>query len=397
VQVSLTGNADFSTCVPFYSNILPEDWLTEEFVWHGFWDPNSIRDLHVTLTATGISILDDTPCIDVDVLEVELNPYCPGVYMPPQAKVPALAVNLFPSGDQMVSGWLPVPAYYRLQSPASQITSDFITVDPTIGTNGLILDIQDLPTLPPPPPGTNREWTSIQVQVQAMMTTETNTQVQLGLATNYGVSLFTDIITNEPLVYSVQWDYSPGLTDNQINRLYVEVIPNTITVGTGGNILYLYALEVTAGYTNVSTVLPPAPPSALPPPPPPGVYGPITLIDLEGEVFSCGSVGDCASPTGKLLGRLTVTNSTGLSCPVSFFINNKVNIQIFDTDTPTTSYPVADTIPAGTTLRKYSVYSWVGDVSDPYPAEPLNGNLDIIVTQGSNVYQASLPWTYLGI
>ncbi len=120
------------------------------------------------------------------------------------------------------------------------------------------------------------------------------------------------------------------------------------------------------------------------------------MIDLQGEVYSCGSLGGCSSPTGKPLGRLTVTNVTGLPYTVSFNIDGMVHLRIFDTDTTTTEYTLINTLP-GSTTRNYTVYSWIGGPSNPYPVDARSGDLVITVTDGVTLHQARLPWVYLGL
>jgi hypothetical protein len=400
LQIGLTGNSSFDTLPSYYTNILQDGWLTEELTWLGFWDRHTITDLHVTLKATALSLSDDSPYIDIDALEVELTPYCPGMYPPPHAIVAKQEVILYPSADQAVIGWTPEPAHYRLQTPVNRVSSDYVVVDPRV-SNSLVLKIQGLPTLPPVPSGYTRQWNSIQVRVQAQLICDTNSQCRLGLMTNYGPELYTEKLTDDLLIYSVQWDYSPGLTDDQMGRLYVEVATDNITAGTDDTFLYLYALEVVASYIEITTGS--TPPGL--PPPPPGVFGPITLIDLQGEVFSCGSLGGCTSPMGVPLGRISITNpSPTESATVSFNVDGMVHLRVFDTDTPATEYSILGSPLAGYETKHYTVYSWIGDNIDPpssnYPVDARSGNVVITVTlPGPPIvaYQALLPWVYLGL
>jgi hypothetical protein len=385
LAVGLTGNSIFDSDPILFTNLLTEDWTRENLTWQGFWSEETIKDLRVTLQAVALDLENDVPYVDVDTMELEIQPYCPGVYPPPELPPVPSFVILHPNADQTVLGWTPLPVFSRLVSPVYQVSSSYVSTDPR-QPNQLILELDDLVGFPPA--GVTRVYRAVDVLVHARSEADGSSTFQFLLSTNYGAPLPTGEIGPDLVVYKVRWEYPDGLTVAQINRMYVNIQTDILNASSDDCLAYIYSVEVWVEY--MDTFVP------VSPPPPVGMANPIVILNPTGQVYSCGSLGSCTGVTGDLLGRLTITNGTTLPLTVVFMSDGSLHLRVFDTNTPTTEYQLNMQVLASTTIN-FSVFAWVGDPTNPFPLESRSGEVVITASDGTTVYSGVIGWTYAGL
>jgi hypothetical protein len=389
LQVSLRGNTKFALAPIQYTSLLIPGWLRYELVWDGFWDYQSIEDLHFDIQAVPVNIGNDTPYIDISSFIGEVTAHCPGLDPPYVSRPGSLPVTLLPSADLNVVAWNPPPLFNRLLSDIQFVPADFIQVDPRLNNNFLV-KIQSLPPLSPVRSGYVREWMRINLRFVAHAYATGSTSARLSVSTSFGYEQFTDILQTRPLLYSMTWDYPEGLSSDQINRLEVNIQAQTVVRGADEATVFIRALRVIATYFDVTTGFSPG----SPPPPAPPSY--ITVLDPLGEVYSCGSLGDCSvNSVGSLLGRAIVNNTSSSNLTVNFVPGDVIHIRVFDTNTPSTEYPLSYILPANTSIH-CSIFGWIGDLNNPYPVNPAESWVMISADDGTSVQARAISWFYIG-
>jgi hypothetical protein len=193
-------------------------------------------------------------------------------------------------------------------------------------------------------------------------------------------------------VYFVSWNYSPGLTTDQINRLKVALIANALD--GNGDIqdpveVALCALTARLTFQDVLVT-----PSAISPPSPPPIDTIMTVVESDPEIFSCGSLGNCSAPQGRIVAKVTVTNPDAVSATVNFIVDGRANIRISDATNHV--YNLSQTI-AGHAAITFFIYGWIGDTTDPFPVDPADGGIIISLVYSAGVHQIAVGWYYIGL
>jgi hypothetical protein len=393
VGVSLHGNMELNQAPIQYTDILISDWSTHPLVltWDGFWSENNIKDLRIRLSAEALLLGDDVPFIDISAMDVIISAYCPGLSQPlSQPLIKLNQVDILPVADVFVTGWTPVPAWLTLFDNPALVSRSEVLADPRTN-NQLLVQMAEPDELPEVMVGYVREWITIEVIVQARVITLSSLSVNLLVSTIFGQEQESSPLTMDQAVYFLTWNYDPGLTTDQINRLKIAFIANSL--GDGGEIqdsveVALSALTARLTFQDVLTN-----PPVLPPPPPIPVDSIITVVESNPEIFSCGSLGDCSIPQGRIVAKVTVTNPDIVSSTVNFIVGGRAKIRI--SDSMDTVYSLSQTI-AGSASITFFIYGWVGDQTDPFPVDPADGEIIISLVYSVGVHKIIVGWYYIG-
>jgi hypothetical protein len=393
VGVSLRGNMELMQSITQYTDILTSDWFKYELTWNGFWSVNNIKDLRIRLSPEALLIEDDVPFIDISAMDVIISPYCPGLSQPiSQPLIKLNQVDIIPMADVLVTEWAPVPAWIMLVGDPTLASDHDVLADPRTD-NQLLVEMEEPAGLPIVMPGYIREWITIEAIIQARIITWSSLSANLLVSTTFGQEKWTSALTTDQAMYFITWNYNPGLTTDQVNRLKVALIANSLN--GNGEIqdpveVALCALTVRLTFQDVLIVS-----SALPPPPsPPFVDTIITVIELTSEVFSCGSLGDCGTPQGRVIAKVKVTNPDSASATVNFIVDGRANIRISDSSNST--YSLSQTI-AGNASIIFFIYGWIGDTIDPFPVDQADGGVIVSLVYSAGVHQIVVPWYYIGL
>ena len=148
---------------------------------------------------------------------------------------------------------------------------------------------------------------------------------------------------------------------DQVNRLRVGIIANDLTIfwrTQDTAEVSVSALTLRLTFQDVWTTV-------SPPSPPPLVDTIITVVESGHEIFSCGSLGDCGAPQGRITAtRSTVTNPDSTPATVNFITDGNVNIRVSDSNSNT--YNLSQTIAAKASIT-FFIYGWVGDQTNSFP------------------------------
>ena len=245
-------------------------------------------------------------------------------------------------------------------------------------------------------PGYAREWIAVEALIQARLITYSSLSANLLVSTTFGPEQWTPSLTASPTLYFLLWNYSPGLTTDQMQRLKVALVAHTLD-DPGGmqDPAEVSVVAVTTRLTFQDVLVTPA--AFLPPPPPPAVDTIIVLVESDPEVFSCGSLGDCGAPQGKIVAQVTVTNPDSVHpATVNFVADGSLYIRI--SDDVGTPYSLSQSINANTTIT-FWIYGWIGDQTDLFPVDPEEGGILVTLISSASVLvdQISVPWYYIGL
>jgi hypothetical protein len=323
-------------------------------------------------------------------------------------------VELRPIADVSVIGWSPEPAWVELVSDPA-IASDHAVLSDPREMNQLLVDIAAPTDLPTVPSGYHREWVKVEVILQARVVTFGSEAAYILVSTNFGQEKTTRFLKSDNAMYSLVWDYTPGLTLDQVCRLKVGLIsdlgqfedeplqgddetPLVDEVGTDIDIAYVQGhdpCQVAVSAVLVRLTFQDTLSHAVSPPPGPPAVDPIfTVEESYPEVFSCGSLGDCGAPQGRIIGKVIVTNPDASAATVNFIATEEIKLRI--SDVANTVYSLSQSIPAGAS-RSYWIYGWVGDPSDPFPVDPEDGEVIISLVYSAGVHRISIPCHYIGL
>jgi hypothetical protein len=392
VGVSLQGNMELMQSLVQHTDILTSDWFKHELTWNGFWSAKNIKDLRIRFSPETLLLEDDVPFVDISAMDVIISPYCPGFSQPiSQPLIKLNQVDVLPIADIAVAWWDPIPAWITLVTDPTIASDSAALADPRTD-NQLLVDMAEPTGLPEVMPGYVREWIAIEAIIQARIITWSSSSANLLVSTTFGQEQWTPDLTQDQTMYFVTWAYSPGLTTDQINRLKIAIIANSL----GGNGEIQDSVEVAvsalrARLTFQDTLIIPSP---LPPLPPSMIDTIITVVESDPEVFSCGSLGDCGAPQGRIVAKVTVTNPDAIPAIVNFIAGGRVNIRI--SDSGNNSYALSQTI-AGNASITFFIYGWVGDTNDPFPVDPTDGEIIISLIYSAGVNQVSVSWYYIGL
>jgi hypothetical protein len=394
--ISLQGNMALMQSSVQYTDILTSDWLKYELTWKGFWSADSIKDLRVKLSPEALLLEDDSPFIDISAMDVVISPYCPGISQPiSQPLIKLNQVDILPTADVSVTGWSPVPAWLMLFSDPTLASDNDVMADPRTD-NQLLVEMADPAGFPDVDSGYMREWIAVEAIIQARIVTWSSANANLLVSTTFGQEQWTPPLANDQAVYYLTWNYDPGLTTDQINRLKVAVIAHSLDGAEVYDPVDVALCALTVRLTFRDVLITPSPPSL--PPPPPTVDSIFTVVESDPEVFSCGSLGDCGAPAGRIVAKIKVTNPDTSPVTVNFIMSGRANIRV--SDASDTFYPLSYTIPDQTPIT-FFIYGWIGNQTDPFPVEPADGEIiiSLIYSDGVNqiVHQIDVPWYYIGL
>jgi hypothetical protein len=393
VGVSLQGNMELMQSLGQYTDILTSGWIEYNLMWNGFWSANNIRDLRVQLSAEALLLEDDVPFIDICAMDAIISPYCPGLSQPlSQPLIKLNQVDILPIADISVTEWSPVPAWIMLVSDPTLASDRDVLADPRTD-NQLLVEMAGPTGLPPVMPGYVREWITVEAIIQARVITWSSLNANLLVSTTFGQEQWTTPLTSNQAMYFITWNYNPGLTIDQINRLKVAIIANSLDGdGTIEDPVEVAVSALVVRLTFQDTLIATSP--LLPPPllPPPAEI--MTVVESTPEIFSCGSLGDCAAPQGRIVAKVTVTNPDATSSTVNFIADGSANIRI--SDSSDTAYSLSQSI-AGNSSITFFIYGWIGDQANPFPVVPENGGIIISLVYSAGVKQTVVPWYYIGL
>ena len=394
VKVSLQGNMELMQSLEQYTDVLTLNWTKYTLTWAGFWSATNVRDLRVQLSAEALLLETDVPFIDICSIDAIISPWCPGVSQPlSQPLIMLNQVDIIPTADVSITGWSPsVDVWAMLLSNPMLASDNDVTADPRTD-NQLLVEMAEPTGLPPVMPGYVREWITVEAIIQARIITWSSLNANLLVSTTFGQEQWTDPLTFNQAVYFITWNYNPGLTTDQINRLKVAIIANSLD--GNGEIedpveVAVSALTVRLTFQDILVSSPPLPPPPVAPP----AAALITVVESTPEIFSCGSLGDCAAPQGRVVAKVTVTNPDTTSSTVNFIADGSANIRI--SDISNNPYSLSQAI-AGKTSITFFIYGWVGDQIDLFPVEQENGGIIISLVYSAGVNQISVPWYYIGL
>lgn len=396
VGVSLQGNMELMQSLVQYTDTFTSDWIKYELTWNGFWSVNNIKDLRIRLSPEALLLEDDVPFIDICAMDTVISPYCPGLSKPlSQPLIKLSQVDILPMADVSVTGWSPVPAWIMLVGDPTLASDDDVLADPRTD-NQLLVEMAEPTGLPPVIPGYVREWVEVEAIIQARIITWSSLNANLLVSTTFGQEQGTLPLTTNQEMYFVTWNYNPGLTTDQINRLKIALIANSL----GGNGEIQDPVEVavsalTARLTFQDVLITPSDMMV-------GdttitvVDGTITVVESNPEIFSCGSLGDCGAPQGRIVAKVTVTNPDAVPATVNFITSGRVNIRV--SDLSNNSYSLSQTIPGHASPPiTFFIYGWIGDTNDPFPVDPTDGGIIISLVYSAGVSQEAVMWYYIGL
>jgi hypothetical protein len=397
VGVSLQGNMDLMESLIQHTDNLTLNWLEYDLIWNGFWSANNIKDLRIRLSSEALLLDDDIPFIDICAMDAIISPWCPGISQPiSQPLIKLNQVDVIPMADISVTAWTPIPAWIMLVTDPTLASDNDVIADPRTN-NQLLLEMAAPTGLPIVMSGYVREWITVEAIIQARLITWSSVNANLLVSTNFGQEQWTSPLTSDQALYFITWNYDPGLTTDQINRLKVAVIANSL--GGNGEIqdpveVALCALSVRLTFQDV--LITPAPSPTPSPPSPPDTI--MTVVESTPEIFSCGSLGDCAAPQGKLVAQVMVTNPDATLSTVNFIADGSVNLRISDLagNSYSSSQPIAG-VGSGKNSITFFIYGWIGDQIDSFPVDPEDGGIIVSLIYSAGVHQISVPWYYIGL
>jgi hypothetical protein len=416
IGISPQGNMELVQAPVQYTDILTTDWRKYELTWNGFWAHQHIKDLRIRMSPEALNLVDDVPFIDVSAMDVIISPFCPGLSQPLSPPLISLnQVEVLPVADVLVTEWAPTPAWTFLVADPTLVAKNAVSADPR-ESNQLLIAMGVPQGLPGVAAGYTRQWTRIEVILQARLITLSSINSNILVSTNFGQERGIPFLTNTTGMYSLIWDYDQPLTLDQVSRLKVALIANIsesedqflvandetpILDEVGEDIdveldhgydscqVAVSSVRVRLTFQDVLTN-----PPVLSPPPPPFDDGIMAIVESSSEVFSCGSLGGCASPQGRVVGKVTVTNPDGGNATVNFIATDEINLRI--SDASNNSYSLSQTIAGGASVT-YFIYGWVGNSGDPFPVDPVDGEILISLIYSGGVHRISIPWYYIGL
>lgn len=383
VKVRPLGNDQLANALVQNTDTLTESYLDYTLNWYGFWDDHKIRDLRFDFTAEALELFDDAAYVDIDLIEVEVEPHCPGLSPP---VVPPLSfsqtVELVPVADLVVVGWGPAPVWSRVLADPTVVATDASGADPR-QPNSVVLQIgSSAGELPAVPVGFWRDWVRVEVDIEAILDTNGSTVANLDVSTNYGSVQTISSLSSSEQFFSLGWDQVPGLTTAQIERLRVGLVARAVQVGQGQATVRVRAVRVRAVYEDRSVG------GVSPSPPPPPVVGAIVFVG-SGEVYSCGSLGTCGQAPVSVVGTVRVVNPYAGTAAVVVQVVGGMTASVVSGGSP-------QDLAQGQTLD-IEVRGQMGSNTDPYPRDPLEGWILATVSYSGQETSDRFRWFYTGL
>lgn len=359
---------------------LTSNFQTYEVTWEGMLlEDEDVRAPQVNLLSfVPAGLQGDAPQIDIDTMELEFEPYCPGISPEiGQDLTQEIEDILIPFADIDSTGWEAVPLYSKLGNNPLEGSDEGVYATPP-NTNSATFLLTSLSTLlpeqaavSPVPTGAVRDFRTIKVRVAARDESEGSAKTRLRISTNFGYEQVTEQLTKDYLTYELQWTHSPGLTSDQLEDMTLTMVAEETLTTTQTSKVRVEAIRAIAVATDTfpaatedSILLPPPPPQALDD----GICSLTVDRDGEVEVFACGSTNTCGSGSPQnVSANVTVHNGRDSVATISVEASGSLTMNVI---------PSILSI-AANSESTYSILAHVGSTYEPFPKVTETGIIQV--------------------